>query len=201
MSQNPSTGLSVRELLEQTFTNLVTQLGGRELKLPRPARPIIADDSDGHRKRTGQMEYTSVFLANCRNKSWVLGRGLAVGWYPKDPFDSDIIALSIEAAGLPEAQLAEVLRPAIEKGMFFQNSLIYGASDGLLKVSQHSRYCERMRKSLQGLELRRYFARLPNYHDSLMHPDGRALDIQTALYAPRFAPTLAQTLQSVLAVS
>lgn len=102
--------------------------------------PIIANDSDHHRIRTGHMNYKTVDLKEIGNRCWALSLGKAWGDYPADGYGNDIIAINLfETQGTKEDDVKEmnerpedyIARRAIEGN--FHNSLIH-TKDGRLRL-------------------------------------------------------------------
>ncbi len=94
--------------------------------------PIIANDSDYHRTRTGHMNYRTIDLAEIGNKCWALGLGKACGDYPAESYENDIIAIGMfetkrmkedEAKRMNEMPEEYIAKRATEGN--FHNSIIH----------------------------------------------------------------------------
>src|SRR5262249_37425259 len=135
--------ISARKLLKNAHDALALRAGGREAALPRAAMPEIADDSDGHRTRTGNMRYERVTFVRAGGKPWGVAYGTATG-YPAQAWSCDLIAVPL--AGLPDhASDADIGRLALERlneyaSSYFKRTLLHALSDGAIAIPQASQF-------------------------------------------------------------
>lgn len=193
-------GLSVRELLKNTYILLCERHKPQQIVLADRALAEIANDSDWHRTRVGYMGYENVGLFGLNGKEWAIARGEACGSYPAEPYDSDILALEFDLKGLRKTkeQIQEELKEAIGMSSYFENSLVYGMADGNLAVSENSRFGKKMLETLRP-EMQKFIAEKPEY-------DSRYLSLSTlspvctknVKYKNEFADFLADSIENVL---
>lgn len=199
-------GLSVGELLKNTYDRLAEKRPHQEIVLPHKTLSEIANDSDGHRTKVGYMGYEKANLFQFNGKTWAVSRGEAWGGYPADPYNSDILAIEIvlkkEIKGSKfrkksNKQLADDIIKAIKRGSYLGNSLICGMADGQLTVSKSSPFGERI------LELLRQ--KTPNYiaQELETRSDMTQLDLRPVVekemrYKSEFVDYLTMAIESVL---
>ena len=144
-------GLQVHELLERTCQALSGRHQGGELKLePHGASSEVANDSDHHRSRIGDMFYNDVFIVVIGDRTWVIGCGRPRG-YPADPYAGDILAIDVSGSNRGDEGFIKELRRRIERETYFRNTLIIGVYSGNLAASDRSRFG---RKVLEGIGTR-----------------------------------------------
>lgn len=189
--------LSVRELFEKTYEILGEKNSHSEIILPKRVKSQIADDSDYHKIRTGEMGYDNVSFFTFSGKSWLIGNGKSCGQYPSRPYDSDILALEFAVSENP-AEVCEQFQKNISS--YFVNSLIHGKSDGML-VTFKNRFSEKM-ISLVKPRIEEFIAGEPEYNSEVLLPDDlQPVNIKAMTYRPEFADFLAETIKTVLSTS
>ncbi len=193
--------LTVHDLLRAVSRKLGRKHGRGGLRFPDGVCSEIADDSDGHRTRTGYMRYRSARIVRIGGKRWVLARGERWGQYPADAYDSDIVAIRIADRGRVTAKLAAEVAQAIREGSYFRHSLVVGLADGNLALYERSGFSAeilpRLRSAVPGLIAR------------AAQRDGRYLSLSTlqpivtsaVRYKPEAIRALADIIRQVLAGS
>jgi len=196
-------GLSVRELLKDTYELLAERNQHQEIVLEKPALAEIANDSDWHRRRIGYMKYERVNLFQFNSKDWGVGRGESYGSYPAEPYDSDILALKISVEDKTEEELKEDLGQDIRGSKYFKNSLVFGMADGSLGSGStfswfKNPFEEKMAELLKPKFLD-FMAQKPEYDKryislSTLGP----VNTKSMLYKPEFVDFLTETIETVL---
>lgn len=191
-------GLYVRDLLKNAYKTLSQQHKNQEIIFPNRALTEIADDSDGHRTRTGYMGYEGARAFQFNGKIWVVARGEKCGSYPAEPYDSDVMALEFPLKGRITKATKEELVKKIGESSYFTNSLIYGMVDGNLAVNKKGRFGKQMLEQLRP-RIQEFIAQEPEYDRSVIlastlhYPTTKNM-----LYKPEFADFLAESFEAVL---
>lgn len=193
-----SKGLTVRELLKDTYYKMSEKCSSQRIFLPKRTLVEIADDSDWHRTRTGYMGYESADLFQLGGKTWAITVGEKCGDYPAERYDSDIMALEIITEGKTSKQIQEELIEKIQNSPYFENSLIFGGNDGNLGISQNSRFGMIMLELLKP-EIKKFIAQKAKYDTSvisastLQHPVKKPI-----LYKTKLVDFLSEAIKIVL---
>lgn len=190
--------LSVRDLLKHTYVVLATRHNHQEIVLPQMVFTEIANDSDWHRSRTGEMKYQAVGLFTLDEKLWAISRGEKCGGYPADPYDSDLLALDFSIKGKTQEQIQEELRDRIGRSDYFVNSLVYGMADGNLAVTKSGRFGQKMLEQLAP-RVKDFVATPAKYNDEYLDLSTlRPICEHSVKYKPEFADFLADSIEAVL---
>lgn len=192
-------GLTVRELLENTYSRLCERHNAKEISLSRTALAEIADDSDWHRTRTGYICYKSANILHINDKTWAVARGVKGGSYPAEPYDSDIMALEFVVEEKTPEQIQEDLLEGIQRSVYFTNTLILGMMDSRLATSGKSSRFGKMMSELLKNDVSRFIAQEAEYDReyfslSTLSP----VCTSSVSYKPEFADFLTGTIETVL---
>jgi hypothetical protein len=98
MDEQIEQGISVTELIDQTYNKLVEKYSTDQITFETPIHTEIADDSDGHRTRKGYMEYTKIDILTIDGNTWFVGKGEPAGAYPCQGYTNDIFATNFKGA-------------------------------------------------------------------------------------------------------
>ncbi len=189
--------LPVRELLENTYEKLGERNSHSEIILPRKVESEIANDSDWHRIRTGEMGYDKARFFTFNNKSWLIGNGKSCGQYPARPYDSDILALELAVHESPSEVYKQFQKNI---GSYFKNSLIHGMGDGRLATVEN-RFAEKMMGLLKP-KIEDFIAEMSKYNNEILSVDDlQPINISPMKYKPEFADFLAEAIETVLSRS
>lgn len=195
--QQVETGVSVRALLKSAYEILSKRNPHRDIILPKSALTEIADGSDDHKTSTGFMGYDSTKLFQFNGKIWVVARGETCGGYPKDSYDSDILAVEFPDK-TPPLKISKDLTQRIRDSSYFRNSLVFGMADGCLGFNDHGKFGMQVFNLLEP-RLGEFVAQKAEYNTSVYlastmeHPAKKRV-----LYKPEFANVLSDTLEIVL---
>lgn len=190
-------GLSARELLTETFSDLQNKLGGKIVSLPSKATAEIANDSDWHRTRIGYTGYELAVLVESGSKQWAIAFGTKCGSYPADPYNCDITAIPVAVDGKPEDQIAKEVHDALESNSYFRNSLIYAMADGQLAVSKEGRLGQKVLELLQP-KVQEFIAQDLEIDSRYFTTDLRPVVKSAVRYKREFVTFLSETLQAAL---
>lgn len=193
-----SKGLTVRELLKDTYYRISKECSSQRIVLPKRTLVEIADDSDWHRTRTGYMGYESADLFQLGGKTWAIARGEKCGGYPAERYDSDIIALEITTGGKISKQIQEGLVEKIQKSSYFKNSLIFSGYDGALGISQNGRFGMIMLELLKP-KIKKFIAQKADYDTSVISASTLQYPVKKPmLYKPECVNFLSEAIETVL---
>ena len=97
--------LSGSELLDEAYSTIIKRNFSSKVSFDLKTPPkdnhkyyavnlIIADDSDDHRNRTGEMSYDSADIISFGNQDlWIIAKGIKTGSYPGSEYAADIFAM------------------------------------------------------------------------------------------------------------
>ncbi|MBI2105435.1 hypothetical protein HYT56_01195 [Candidatus Woesearchaeota archaeon] len=193
---NECSGISVRQLLENTYTALCQRHSPRKINLK--ARAEISNGPDYHRLRSGYMNYNEVGLFRFNGKPWAISRGEAGRNYLARSFDSDILALRFEAGEKTEDLIRKELIENIAFSPYFVNSLIIGKSDGRLAGNKKISLGKKILEILES-EISRFIAHKAEYsREAVELGTMRPFCTSDAQYKPEFAEFLADSIEKIL---
>jgi len=130
-------GVTVRELLERTFSTLTERHSPSTVFFQRKALAAINRDDGMCRTRRGYMGYETVGIFSFNKRRWAIGRGEVEGMhYLIDGYDSDLRALEYDREIPDETRIIEMLWQSVN----FRDSLIVGGSDGSLAYANYGRF-------------------------------------------------------------
>lgn len=190
-------GISVRELLQRTYSGLEKKFEHTKVVFQEPAFAKIADDSDWHRTREGFMKYEEANLFRFNGNTWAVTRGEAYGSYPARPYDSDLTAILFQTEGKSKKEIQEELHSEIRSSIFFSNSLIYGMRDGSLAVNEKSPLGKKVLEALKN-DVSNHVAKKQEIDTRFITTDLRYLCKQPTMYKPEFAEYLTKTIEKIL---
>lgn len=197
-SEENKNGLTIRELLENTYESLAKRNPHQEIILNKPALSEIANDSDWHRTRIGYMRYEKANLFNFSNNDWAVCIGEKFGSYPAERFDSDLSALKLTIEGKKPEQIEEDIRNNFHRYDYFQNSLVFGFRYGNMGISKDSKLGEKMQELLKP-KIENFIVQKAEYDETkilcstLEYPV-----VKNVLYKPNFVGFLTETIETVL---
>jgi hypothetical protein len=122
MVEKKVSGLAVLELAADSLRQRFAQ--GNEIALEPPVDIVIADDSDGHRRKRGYMTYRALFPLKFGNTDVMLILGTKTGDYPGDAVAGD---LGIVRLGKPD-EADKALREVSD----LSHTLVVAMQDGRL---------------------------------------------------------------------
>ncbi|MGV8151990.1 MAG: hypothetical protein ACP5OG_02835 [Candidatus Nanoarchaeia archaeon] len=186
--------LNVSEVLQGVYNRLGERNNFKEVILPQKVLSEIADDSDYHRTKTGYMAYEKVRFFDFNNKSWLIGNGKAYGDYPKDPYNSDILALEMKYSKSPKKVFEAFLENV---GTYFRNSLLHARSDGTL-VTISNRFSDKITSNLSP-EIDSFIAEESKYNNKIIDPATfRSVNTRQMTYKPSVIDFLAENIENIL---
>lgn len=163
--QNPQPELSVEEVFEQTFETLIKDLPHEIYEFPEPVLVQVADDSDWHRTRTGEMVYRRAVVTSIGDSSWILAVATETWGYPADRYSAEFVAIPCKAETKHDAQ---VVAQSLRDSKYFLNTLIVGLSGGEIAFSKISAYSNAIKESLGRAEL--YIAQDQKIDETVLDP-------------------------------
>ncbi|MFH1452237.1 MAG: hypothetical protein ABIF88_03635 [archaeon] len=190
--------LTVRELLRDTHLKLLIKNSGGAVDFRDKVLTEIADDSDHHRTRKGYMEYPGTGIFDYGGKTWAIAHGENGGGYPADRYNSDLLALELATKERTAVEIREELAEAIRQSTYFENSLLFGFSDGNLAMSRTGRFSGRLKDRIFP-HIDGFIAQRAEYNheiilaSTLQHPV-----TQTIRYKPEFVDFLVDAIEEVL---
>jgi len=119
-------GITVHELFEGIYNSLLKRNEHEKVKFSKKVYAEIADDSDWHRSRTGEMLYEHASLCKFNGTQYLIALGLKTAGYPADKYSCDLTAIKIPDNNNSEEGLISLL----EHSTYFKNSLMHGLNDG-----------------------------------------------------------------------
>ncbi|MFA5303154.1 MAG: hypothetical protein WC393_01295 [Candidatus Nanoarchaeia archaeon] len=119
-------GITVNELFQGIYNSLIKKNKHEKINFSEKVYAEIADDSDWHRTRTGEMIYENASLCTFNNQQYLIALGLKTAGYPADKYSCDLTAIKISNKNIAEEGLMSIL----EQSTYFKNSLMHGLNDG-----------------------------------------------------------------------
>lgn len=116
--------LSVTEVMRGLYDQLAQKFAVEPQKFSQPVYTIIADDSDHHRRRRGNMMYEDYLALEVGGLLWVVTLGRKAGSYPADPYDSDLTVFPTQGS------VDENARFLNRYGDWWRYSLVMSHADG-----------------------------------------------------------------------
>jgi hypothetical protein len=160
----------------------------------------VADDSDWHRTRTGNMLYEEECIFCIEDKTWLIAFSDKPTGYPANGYSCDLIAIPLEIQGMSEAEVAKEVKEKIEgPAQYFRYSLVTGLSDGNFALSEASRYFSKMSKKVVAA-VKTHRVSKTEYERNLYHLDLRRVASSTARYKPEIVDELVTAIEEVLSL-
>jgi hypothetical protein len=191
--------LNVWQLFDGIYLGLVTRFPARTLRYAPPAGASaeVADDSDGHRTRTGVMSYQELSVITVGPKEFLIGVGKPHG-YPADPFATDLLVIPLEEK-IPEVDWDHTVFRIIEESTYFKNTMILGLREGNTTVPKQSIYAKPAQTYLSDISAA--VANEPKFNPRHMHGDGRAATEKNMLFKRNSLTFFVDGCTAVLAAS
>jgi hypothetical protein len=169
--------LTVWELFHATYLGLLARFPARTLRYTPPAGASaeVADDSDGHRNRTGVMVYDEVSIITVGPKRFLIGVGRPHG-YPADPYAADILAIPLEVT-VPETDWEEMVGAIIRESTYFRNTMLIGLRDDGTAVPKLSIYAKPAQAYFS--DINAMVAETPEFNPKLLHGNGSPVAVKT----------------------
>jgi hypothetical protein len=126
--------ISVTELFESVYNSLIKKNKSKKIDLTKKIYVEVAEDSDWHRHRTGEMIYENASLCEFNNKQYLIALGLETVGYPADNFTCDLTAIEILEEGISETGLVRIL----ERSSYFRKSVMHGLRNGNISLVKNN---------------------------------------------------------------
>lgn len=194
-TESPKKELSIEEVFEQTFEVLINELTGEVFEFPEPIFVEVADDSDWHRTRKGEMVYHRAVVASIgNNNQWILAVSTETQGYPADCYSAEFVAIPCLTQEISNQVVAQKLRDS----KYFLNTLVVGRSGGEIAFSKIGTYSKAIKELLGKAEP--YIAQDQEIDETALDPSNglRPVVVRGYRYKPELVTSLVAALRKVL---
>lgn len=143
--------LTIEQVMCQIYEGLAKRFDTEPNQFPEGVYTIIADDSDHHRTRRGNMLYESCVFLRISDRTWVTTLGDACGSYPADPYHRDLTVFEC-----PEDEQSDKVKLVMDfindNCDWWRYSILMSYSNGNLGVisnSTHKKIAELIRGKME----------------------------------------------------
>ena len=190
-------GINVRDLLKNVYKKLGERQEFKEVVFLQRVSAEITNSNNWSKTKIGFMSHDSARLFWFNGKCFVIGFGEKCIDYPESPYDCNILAFEFYLDG-EDSEEKNKLERKVRQNDFFENSLVYGMSDGNLGIKQNGKFGKRMTELLKP-RIKEFVAQEPEYDFEAFDPVAfKPLCIRGLNYKPEFADFLAEAIETVL---